>query len=337
MQPTQTPSADGHLTMHLNIDHTTVYHYHRAVRFGPHRLMIRAIEGHDVQVRSSELVIEPTARIRWFRDVYDNSVAVADFSEHAAQLSIRSALKVEHFNSNPFDFVLESTALQLPFHYRDEERADVGAFLQRGHANDHALLQHWVKPFLSTSGRGKTLEFLTALNRSVPLSFEYAAREEPGVQTPGETLRQRTGSCRDLALLFMEAARMLGVAARYVSGYLCRTNDEGIVAGPSNTTHAWAELYLPGAGWKGFDPTCGVLAADYRVRVAVARAPGQALPVSGSFQGSASDYAGMEVAVNAHEVRSPHSQTPNQGELPQNGAQQAGRSRAIGRNRAVFE
>jgi transglutaminase-like putative cysteine protease len=292
-----------HPTMHLNIDHTTVYHYHRPVRFGPHRLMIRAIEGHDVQIRSSELAVEPAGRIRWHRDVYDNSVAVVDFAEPSAQLLIRSALRVEHFNSNPFDFVLESTAMELPFRYRAEEQADVHTFLERGHATDDSRLQHWVKPFLSASGRANTLEFLTALNRSVPLSFTYFPREEPGVQTPGETLQRRTGSCRDLALLFMEAARMLGVAARYVSGYLCRTNEEEIVRGPSDTTHAWAELYLPGAGWKGFDPTCGVVAADYRVRIAVARWPTQAIPVTGSFQGTESDYAGMEVTVDAREVR----------------------------------
>jgi transglutaminase-like putative cysteine protease len=211
---------------------------------------------------------------------------------------------VEHFNSNPFDFVLESTALQLPFRYREEERADVHTFLERSHATDDSTLQQWVKPFLGASGRANTLEFLTALNRSVPLSFTYSPREEPGVQTPGETLQRRAGSCRDLALLFMEAARMLGVAARYVSGYLCRTDEESVIIQQSHSTHAWAELYLPGAGWKGFDPACGVLAADYRVRVAVARGPAQALPVSGSFQGTASDYAGMRVAVNARQVRS---------------------------------
>ncbi len=288
--------------MLLSIAHTTVYQYRRPVRFGPHRLMVRAIEGHDVQIRSSELTMEPPGRIRWVRDVYDNSVALVDFEEPSAQLSIQSGLVVDQFNTNPFDFVLEPTAMELPFRYRDEERADVQPFLDQGHASDNPAMQAWVKPLLSPTGRSQTLDFFIELNRLVSLSFHYERREEIGVQTPAETLDRRNGSCRDLALLFLETARMLGVAARYVSGYLCRTDAEDVIAGRSDSTHAWAELYLPGAGWKGFDPTCGILAADAHVRVAVARLPSQAIPVTGSFAGSASDYAGMNVTVDARSL-----------------------------------
>jgi transglutaminase-like putative cysteine protease len=291
--------------MLLKIDHTTVYRYQRPVRFGPHRLMVRAIEGHDVQLRESGLTVEPAGCVRWLRDVYDNSVAVVDQIEPAARLSVRSTLLVEQYNTNPFDFVLEPQALEIPFQYREEERADVQAFLERGHPADDDALRHWVRPFLGANGRARTLEFLTALNRSVPLFFQYARREEPGVQSPGETLQRRAGSCRDFALLFMEAARMLGLAARYVSGYLCRSDEAGTIREASDATHAWAELYLPGAGWRGFDPTCGMLAADSHVRVAVARWPSQALPVSGTFQGSADDYAGLVVTVDARRVVSP--------------------------------
>jgi len=293
--------------MLLNIEHSTLYRYRRPVRFGPHRLMIRAIEGHDVQIRQSGLTVEPPGQVRWLRDVYDNSVAVVDQLEPAPQLSIRSTLLVEQYNTNPFDFVLEPQALELPFNYRPEECADAQAFLERGHPADDDALRHWVRPFLGTNGRARTLEFLTALNRSVPLFFQYARREEPGVQSPGETLQRRTGSCRDFALLFMEAARMLGLAARYVSGYLCRSDEAGTIAQASDATHAWTELYLPGAGWRGFDPTCGMLAADSHVRVAVARWPAQAVPVTGTFDGTADDYAGMVVTVDARRISSPPS------------------------------
>jgi transglutaminase-like putative cysteine protease len=290
--------------MLLSIHHSTTYRYRRAVRFGPHRLMVRAIEGHDVQIRRSGLTVQPTARVRWLRDVYDNSVAVADFKEAASELVVGSTLVVEQYNTNPFDFVLEPQALELPFDYRQDERADVQAFLERGYLSDEDALRQWVRPFLSASGRAKTVEFFSALGRSVPLFFQYARREEPGVQSPGETLKRRAGSCRDFALLFMESARMLGVAARYVSGYLCRADEAGTIGEASDATHAWAELYLPGAGWKGYDPTCGILAADYHVRVAVARWPEQAVPVSGSFSGQAADYGGMAVTVDARAVKS---------------------------------
>jgi transglutaminase-like putative cysteine protease len=291
--------------MLLSIEHTTLYRYRRPVLFGPHRLLLRAIEGHDVQIRQSGLSVQPTARIRWLRDVYDNSVAVASFSEPAPTLSVQSSLVLEQFNANPFDFVLEPQALELPFTHREEEFSDVLPFLQRSHQGDEAAMRNWVRPFLSAEGRGKTVEFFLALCRSVPLFFQYVRREEPGVQNPGLTLSQRAGSCRDFALLFMEAARMLGVGARYVSGYLCRSDAEGALAAASDATHAWAELYLPGAGWKGFDPTCGILAADYHVRVATARTPEQAVPVMGSFVGDASDYQDMLVNVEARELQPP--------------------------------
>ena len=169
-----------------------------------------------------------------------------------------------------------------------------------------AILPHGLQKLVGWfggGGVGGTVDFFSALGRSVPLFFQYTRREEPGVQSPGETLKRRAGSCRDFALLFMEAARMLGVAARYVSGYLCRADEEGTIGEASDATHAWAEPYLPGAGWKGFDPTCGILAADYHVRVAVARWPEQAVPVSGAFEGVGADYAGLTVTVDARAVK----------------------------------
>lgn len=288
--------------MRLTVDHSTSYFYRRPVQFGPHRLFLRAIEGHDVQIRESALRITPTARVRWSHDVYGNSLAVAEFSEPAKELTIHSSLTVEQFNTNPFDFVLEERALNLPLTYAPFEAADVAPYHTVHHPRDGEAVKHWMRPFLSTQGTGRTLDFFTALNRSMPLFFSYSPREEPGVQSPGETLNKRSGSCRDFALLFMEGARQLGVAARFVSGYLCRAADAETPTIAQDATHAWAEVYLPGAGWKGFDPTGGTLAADLHVRTAVAREPAQALPVSGSFAGAGADFLRMEVKVDARAI-----------------------------------
>lgn len=288
--------------MLLSIEHTTTYRYAQPVKFGPHKLMIRAIEGHDVQIRKSGLEISAPHRLRWLQDIFGNSVAILEILEPAATLRIHSALQVEQYNTNPFNFVLEKPALELPFSYREEAAYDVAPFLRRHHPEDEAAIRGWVRPFLRANGTAKTIDFFMALAKSVPIAFKYNVREEPGVQTPGQTLQLRAGSCRDFALLFMEAARLLGVGARYVSGYLCRADAEGTLAQASDATHAWAELYLPGAGWKGIDPTCGILAADYHVRTAVTRVPEQAVPVEGTFGGSPSDYRGMDVSVHAVKV-----------------------------------
>jgi len=285
--------------MLLSIDHHTSYRYARPVSFGPHTLMTRAIEGHDVQIRQSGLSISVPHRLRWLHDIFGNSVARVEFQEPAAELTIRSTLQVEQFNTNPFDFVLDPHALELPFVYREEEVHDTAPYLRRHHPEDEAALRAWVRPFLDAGGRARTLDCLTAMAKSVPIAFQYNVREEPGVQSPGRTLTLRAGSCRDFALLFMEASRLLGVAARYVSGYLCRADAGGTLAQASDATHAWVEVYLPGAGWKGMDPTCGILAADYHVRTAVTRTPEQAVPVGGTFKGAARDYLGMTVTVHA--------------------------------------
>jgi transglutaminase-like putative cysteine protease len=291
--------------MRLSIEHQTVYRYARPVEFHTHRLMIRPMEGHDVQIRSSELQIQPAHQIRWIHDAFDNSIALLTFTEPASELRVVSRVTVEQYNTNPFNFVLEPHVSGIPFQYQPDESIDIAPFLKRQCPEDDEVIRNWIRPFLDLHGRAKTMDFLTALTRSVPMFFSYQPREEPGVQTPAQTLKQRCGSCRDFALLFMEAARYLGLAARFVSGYLCQSSDQrySIISG---ATHAWAEVYLPGAGWKGFDPTCGILAADLHVRVAVARQPAQAPPVSGTYVGKNQDFLGLEVGVKAHSLEERH-------------------------------
>jgi len=288
----------------LSIEHRNIYHYNCPVECNTHRLMLRPLEGHDVNIHSSSLVIQPTHRIRWKQDVLNNSIALVDFTEKADQLLIESHLAVEQFNLNPFDFILEMYVQELPFEYHTDEAPDLAPYRKSHYPEDTAAIREWLKPFLGPRGRTKTLEFLINLNQSVPMSFRYQRREESGVQTPAETLKSRSGSCRDFALLFMEAARHVGLAARFVSGYLCG-DSSGQPEVASDATHAWTEIYLPGAGWKGFDPTCGTLAAGLHVRVAVAREPSQATPIRGAFLGPAANYLGMEVKVKATTIGTP--------------------------------
>jgi len=286
----------------LSIEHTNIYRYARPVELTLHKLMLRPMEGHQVQVRSGSLEITPAHQVRWKHDVFDNSIALVNFTGKADELRIASCYTVEQFNLNPFDFVLEIYTNDLPFPYQSDEAPDLVPFLKQHHPADVPAIREWLKPFLDSQGRAKTLDFLIALNQSVASTLGYSRREEPGVQTPGETLKTRSGSCRDFALLFMEAARCMGLAARYVSGYLCSTEeDKNEVA--ADATHAWTEIYLPGGGWRGFDPTCGTLAAELHVRAAVAREPAQATPIRGSYLGDASLYRGMEVTVKAQVIQ----------------------------------
>ena len=287
--------------MLLSISHITVYRYTEPVSLGTHRLMVRPLEGHDVQIRSSTLHIVPASRLRWVHDSFGNSIAIADFNEPASELRVESAVVVEQYNTNPYDFIIEPYATELPFEYLPEEKTDLAPYLQRQFPQDDASIREWVRPFLGLNGKARTLEFLTALNKSVPMFFNYRRREMPGVQSPAETLKHRSGSCRDFAVLLIETARQLGLAARFVSGYLCQSTD-GVHEAALGATHAWAEIYLPGAGWKGFDPTCGILAADFHVRVATTRLPSQAVPVSGGYTGSVRFFKSLQVLVDARVI-----------------------------------
>ena len=289
--------------MLLKIDHITRYEYSKPVKFGTHRLMLRPLEGHDVQIRSSALEVRPAGRIRWAHDIFDNSVAFVEFKEPAAELFIRSSVVVKQYNTNPFDFILEDYARILPFTYTEQEWFDANHYMRRHFPQDEAVIRNWIRPFLDIEGRASTFDFLNVLNKSVPGYFDYERREEPGVQAPGQTLKLRKGSCRDFALLLMETARQLGLASRFVSGYLCNTTPgETSLDRATGATHAWTEIYLPGAGWKGFDPTGGVLAAEQHVRAAVAREPHQAAPISGSFLGDPSLCTALRVDVKVERV-----------------------------------
>src|ERR1043166_7968823 len=284
--------------MLLRVEHLSTYHYAKPVKFGPHRLLMRPLEGHDIQIRESALRIEPAATVRWVHDMFDNSVAIASFQNEASELRIESSVTVEQFNEIPLDFILDPFAVEIPFQYPERELAILTPYLSLQFPNSQGAVADWIRPFLKLNRRAKTLDFLMAVIRAMPMFFAYSRREEEGIQPPDETIRKRSGSCRDFAVLLMEAARNLGLAARFVSGYLC-SNDGAAAQGASQATHARADIYLPGAGWKGFDPTCGIMAAQHHLRVAVVREPAQAPPISGSYFSERSVFLGMDVRVKA--------------------------------------
>ena len=283
----------------LAVEHKTAYRYRKPVSFQPHRLMCRPRDSHDLRLLDTSLSITPQASVRWLHDVFGNSIAIASFSERAAELVFVSTFRAEHFPAKPQEIVIEDYASQLPFNYAAEDVSDLGRTQERHYPDPDRSVDKWAKAFVQNSRTPGTLDVLTAMTQAIKQQFSYVRREEMGTQTPVETLEKSTGSCRDFALLMMEAARSFGLAARFVSGYLYDERLVGAVAGVvgGGATHAWAQIYLPGAGWVEFDPTNAQVGGRNLIRVAVARDASQAIPLSGSFTGAADDYLGMTVEV----------------------------------------
>lgn len=285
----------------LTIEHKTVYRYARPVIFNEHRLMCRPRDSHDLRLLDTALTISPSASIRWLHDVFGNSIAIATFSEAAAELSFTSTFRAEHFPAEAQEIVIEEYARNLPFNYAAEDVSDLGRTRERHYPDPEHRVDQWAKAFLKGQAEPATLAVLTAMTTAIQQQFRYARREEVGTQTPVETLELGSGSCRDFALLMMEAARSLGMAARFVSGYLydeqLETAEHGKIGG--GATHAWMQVFLPGAGWVEFDPTNAMVGGRNLIRVAVARDTSQAAPLTGSFTGAAEDFLGMNVDVMA--------------------------------------
>ena len=286
--------------MFLKIEHSTRYHYARPVEFTPHRLRLVPRSFPDLRIVNATVAVNPEARVRWGRDAEENPVGSAVIVGLASELLIESRLILERPQINPFDFVLEERGLNLPLSYTTTEIAHLAPYLGITNPRDF-LLREWLSPFLSGEGGSSstTLSVLIAVNGAISNAFRHVNRHDYGVRTPHETISLKEGTCRDFAFLLMESARSLGIAARYVSGYLCGSY-EG-VAGESHT-HGWCELYLPGAGWVGFDPANGILAASHHVPVAVSAMAGEIPPVEGSYLGRAEDFLHQEVKITAVEL-----------------------------------
>ena len=279
--------------MKIRISHRTTYRYREPVSFGPHYVMLRPREGHDIHIESSILEITPAHNTRWIRDVNGNCIAKLDFLEPSNRLTIHSELLLHHYDTNPFDFLLDKNASTYPFVYPAESKSELAAFTQTLYPKDTAALSAWQQPFWRPGQSVGTMDLLQNLNLHIHRTLRYQQRNDEGVQTPAQTLNLQSGSCRDFATLFVEACRTWGLASRFVSGYmLCEATGAG-----GASTHAWAEVYLPGAGWKGFDPTSGIVTGSQHIAVAVSRDPEKAAPISGSFSGPANAFLGMDINV----------------------------------------
>jgi transglutaminase-like putative cysteine protease len=288
------------VTIQYDIVHTTVYRYRQPVSFGEHRVMFRPRDSHDLRVLATDLEVSPEAIVRMIQDPHSNSVALVQPLQSASELRIVCSFTIEHARTNNLELPLSPSAELFPFAYSVDERFDLEHYLRPHHDDPKGELSAWARQFIRTDGPTGTRELLVTMNQRIREHFRYAARDEEGTQTPLRTLALGTGSCRDFALLMMEAARRLGVATRFVSGYLYDPaldgGEDGAAVG-AGFTHAWLQAYLPGAGWVPFDPTNNLLGGNQLIRVGVARDPSQAAPVSGSWFGEPGDYLGLSVEV----------------------------------------
>jgi transglutaminase-like putative cysteine protease len=282
----------------IRITHTTRYLYAKPVRFLEHKLHVRPREGHDIRIESSGLAISPAFEISWQRDVYGNSVAIVHFTEPSDTLEIVSTVVVEHYEGPVVNLELTEPARRFPFAYDPMERIDLVPCQTPVFPEEQAVIGVWLSETWRPGRSIETLDLLNGLNSRIAREISYQARYEPGVQPPGTILERGSGSCRDVATLFIEACRYCGLASRFVSGYLVSSAAVEDLA----TTHAWAEVYLPGEGWRGFDATSGQLVGGEHIAVAVHRHPEAIPPVSGYYVGLAESTPDMQVEVRVERL-----------------------------------
>jgi transglutaminase-like putative cysteine protease len=287
----------------LDVRHTTVYRYGRPVQLGDHRLMLRPRDSHDLRLIETSLNVSPPASMRWNHDVFGNSIAIASFTGWTTELRIESILRLETFAVRRPAFQVAPEAVSYPFSYSAADRIDLGGLLDRQYPDPADRTGSWVAGFVRGNPTN-TLALLADVNIGVAARVSYQRRETEGTQSPVETLDRGSGSCRDFAVLLVEAARCLGFGARIVSGYLYSPSAATIGSG---ATHAWADIYVPGAGWIAYDPTNGTIDSNDLIRVAVSRNIGQSIPIAGSFIGAPESFLGMTVDVTVK----PESGGPN--------------------------
>ncbi|MEA2740268.1 MAG: hypothetical protein QOH05_3575 [Acetobacteraceae bacterium] len=285
----------------FHIWHKTIYRYRCPVLLGPHRLQLRPRESRGLRIVAADIVVTPLPRWSWAHDVFGNATATTFFAEPADTLTVESNVTVEH-GSEPWPvFDIALSAVSFPFSYSEEERLDLGALLTPRYPDPDRRLQAWAMGFVRGSPTD-TLSLLKDINAAISAWISYESRDAEGTQPPLLTLARRRGSCRDIALLLIEAVRRLGFGARVVSGYLANRTSDAIGSADAGSTHAWAEVYLPGAGWITFDPTNQTMGDYSLIPVAVARDITQTVPVSGSFAGAAGNFLGMTVEVRVSDL-----------------------------------
>jgi transglutaminase-like putative cysteine protease len=282
----------------VSIRHRTRYRYRRPVGFGEHRMMLRPLEAFDQRLISYELDISPEpAVLRHLHDLTDACVAIARFKARADMLTFESRVVLDHSPEPTLDLESDDAAIgQGAFAYAADEVATLATSVQRRHP-DAGEIEAWARRFLRPLGRTSISTLLSDLTHAIRAEFVYEIRPSGAPQTPAVTLERGRGSCRDFTVLLMEAARSLGLAARFASGYVY-SGSQKAGGGSHGHTHAWARVYVPGCGWTDFDPTNGLVGGAGLIRVAVATEPGHALPLHGSWRGMRSDFIGMDVEID---------------------------------------
>jgi transglutaminase-like putative cysteine protease len=264
------------------IVHHTLYEFPGWVELLPHTLRLRPRESHELRIETSRLEIFPDALLRWHRDAEGNSILIASFADKTRMLSIESEVLIQQYDQAPLDFLVDENAVNYPFQYSDEDRILLSPYLMIDSAANSPNLTQWIASLWQAGESIQSLTLLQRLNQRIFESMAYLQRDEEGVQSSRRTLELGSGSCRDFAGLFMDSAKNLGFAARFVSGYVYPNS----LYPQSGSTHAWVEVFIPGAGWKGFDPTNGCIVGDEHIPVAVARLPESVPPVAGSYFGA---------------------------------------------------
>ena len=293
----------------FSVRHITTYRYKRPVEFGEHRMFFRPRDSYDQRLLSFDIAVQPSPNvIRWKHDVFGNCLATVSFTKPATEVRFESCIRVDHRQHDGPDLSGVGARQTFPFRYEQDEADDLTAFI-RVHfpSND---ISDWARRFVGPSNSGQATicppgtepldihATLATICHEIHGSFAYARRSAHGTQSPQTTLGLRRGTCRDFALLMMEVARNLGLAARFVTGYIYVPSRDGSTTLGGGSTHAWCEVYVPGAGWAEFDPTNGIVGNRDLIRVAVAREPRQAIPLSGSYDGTAADFESLSVQVN---------------------------------------
>lgn len=250
-----------------------------------------------MQIVSAKVEIEPLShQVRWLRDILGNSIAVLTFDEPTQHFSLRSDVTVALPDETPAECLLEPSAASYPFQYAADDQIEIVPFRLPSYPHDGPAVQQWLLDLYRPGQLIDTWDLLDRLNTRIFESFQYRYRPEYGVQLPCETINLGSGSCRDYAVFMMEAARHWGFAARFVTGYI------QMAEGQHGATHAWTEIYLPGAGWRGYDPTNNKRAGSEHVSVAVAREQDKASPLAGAWEGPADAFERMEVSVQVVSV-----------------------------------
>ena len=283
---TRRPEYTVDVSIHIALNHVTHYRFDKPVALGPHLVRLRPAPHCRTRILAYSLAVEPASHfVNWQQDPQGNFLARLVFPERTPELKITVDLVAEMATLNPFDFFLEPSAEQFPFRYEAAEQRDLAPYLVKLSGGPQFAAYLGEVPGAPRS----TADFLVDLNSRLARDIRYLIRLEPGVQSPEATLTLRSGSCRDSGWLLVQLLRHLGLAARFVSGYLVQlVPDVKSLDGPSGTTvdftdlHAWCEVYLPGAGWIGLDPTSGLLAGEGHIPLAATAEPAAAAPVSGA-------------------------------------------------------